>query len=85
MDRYPSLSRRYKGGGTNARQDDTTRTEGHMTLAEIWLYHQTENRLHVLTCADGEVATRRTFGEDTPIESKVLPRFHSTMRAVTGR
>lgn len=54
-------------------------------VAEIWLYHQTENRLHVLTGADGEVASRRTFGEDTPIESKVLPRFHSTMHAVVGR
>lgn len=36
MERYPSLSRRRKPGGASARQEGTTRTEGHMTLAEYF-------------------------------------------------
>lgn len=65
--------------------DERVRWFAQYGVAEIWLYHQTEHRLHVLTCADGEVVSRRTFGDDTPIESKVLPQFHSTMRAVGDR
>jgi Uma2 family endonuclease len=65
--------------------DERVRWFAQYGVAEVWLYHQTENRLHLLTCADGEVVSRRTFADDTPIESKVLPTFHSTIRAIVGR
>ncbi len=65
--------------------DERVRWFAQYGVSEIWLYHQTEGRLHVLTCADGEVVSRRTFTDDTPIESRVLPQFQSTIRAVVGR
>lgn len=65
--------------------DERVRWFAQYGVAEIWLYHQTEGRLHVLTCADGEVVSRRTFGDDTPIESKVLPHFQSSIRAIVTR
>lgn len=65
--------------------DERVRWFAQYGVAEIWLYHQPEGRLHVLTCADGEVVSRRTFTDDTPIQSGVLPQFHATIRGMVSR
>jgi Uma2 family endonuclease len=55
-------------------------------VAEVWLYDQSDARLHVLRCADGAVVSREAFEVDEPIRSAVLPQFRSTMQALgTGK
>lgn len=65
--------------------DERVRWFAQYGVAEIWLYHQTEGHLHILTCADGKVTSQRTFDDDQAIESGVLPHFHSSIRAAVRR
>lgn len=65
--------------------DERVRWFAQYGVAEIWLYHQTEGRLHVLQCGNGEVTSQRTFGDDDVIESKVLPQLRTSLRAAVRR
>ncbi len=48
-------------------------------VKEIWLLHQTDERLAILTTADGRITTQQTFDYLTPIRSGVLPEFSPTV------
>lgn len=48
-------------------------------VRECWLVHQIERHVAVLTLGDGQVPAQQIFGEDTPIQSSVLPDFHLTL------
>jgi Uma2 family endonuclease len=54
-------------------------------VEECWVYHQTEERLEILTLGEGGVEARRTFGQDDPIVSACLPDFSLTLREVLAR
>ncbi len=51
-------------------------------VREIWLYHQPERRMEILTCDAGVVVARRSFGWEDRIESSVLPPFTQTIGAI---
>ncbi len=51
-------------------------------VREIWLYHQAGQRLDVLTCVAGRVASSDDFGPLEPVVSTVLPAFQRSMRSV---
>lgn len=44
-------------------------------VRECWLHHQEERRLEVLAFAAGRLASRRSFAENEPLGSAVLPDF----------
>jgi Uma2 family endonuclease len=53
-------------------------------VREIWLYHQPDRRLDILTCADGAVSARASFDRHAPVRSAVLPEFTRTTAGVLG-
>lgn len=54
-------------------------------VREIWLYHQIDRRLDIITSADGRTADHRIFEYADAIRSDVLPTFRSSMRLVLDR
>ena len=51
-------------------------------VREIWLYHQPDRRMEILSCDGGTVVARRSFGWGDRIESSVLPPFTQTIGAI---
>ena len=51
-------------------------------VRECWLLHQLERRLDVLRFAEGTIAARESFDENTAIRSAVLPEFNQTIGAI---
>jgi Uma2 family endonuclease len=64
------------------RLDERVRWFAEYGVPEIWLYHQFERRLHVLTCSNGVVAARDSFGPTDPVRSNVLPLFKGSMKSL---
>jgi Uma2 family endonuclease len=48
-------------------------------VREIWVYHQPERRMDILTCEAGAIASRQSFGWPDQLESRVLPPFTRTL------
>jgi Uma2 family endonuclease len=48
-------------------------------VQEIWLLHQLSERFEVLSVRDAQVADRQRFDYSTPIRSRLLPGFTSTV------
>ena len=53
-------------------------------VREIWLYHQPQRRLEILTCEHRDVVARETFLWLAHIRSAVLPFFTPGLGAITG-
>jgi len=53
-------------------------------VREIWVYHQPERRMEILSCDGGSVVARRSFGWVDRIESSVLPPFTQTLGAIVN-
>ncbi len=51
-------------------------------VREVWLLHQTTERLEILSPATGGALSRRTFDYLTPVRSEVLPDFAPTVGAI---
>lgn len=51
-------------------------------VRECWLVHLPERQLGIVSFAEGRVADRQTFAEDTPIQSAVLPDFTQTLQSI---
>ena len=62
------------------RVDERVQWFAEYGVREVWLYHQPEQRLVVLACADGEVVARTTFTERDQVRSAVLPSLDRTLR-----
>jgi Uma2 family endonuclease len=48
-------------------------------VREIWLLHQTVERMDILGVADGRIAGQQSFDYATPLRSTVLPDFNPTL------
>lgn len=66
------------------RLDERVRWFAEYGVREVWLYHQFDKRLDVLTCQAGRVVVTRPFDSRTPIQSAVLPGFSPTLASVLG-
>lgn len=53
-------------------------------VRECWLVEQIDRRVQVLQFEAGLVKARRTFHQDEPIASVVLPAFHQTLTSIVG-
>ena len=51
---------------------------------EAWLVHHLTRRIEIVTCAERQVKARRTYGEDEPIQSVVLPAFERNLASILG-
>ncbi len=51
-------------------------------VREIWLLHQTTQRLEILGVDAGDVATQRSFDYLTRLHSNVLPAFNMTVNDI---
>lgn len=51
-------------------------------VRECWLLHQSERRLDILQFAERAISQRSSFGDDTAIQSAVLPDFHLTIGSI---
>lgn len=54
-------------------------------VSEVWLYNEIERVCDVLTCSQGVVASRATFGPADRLKSSVLPGFDRTMKEMLDR
>jgi Uma2 family endonuclease len=53
-------------------------------VREIWVYHQPERHMEILSCDGGSVVARRLVGWEDRIESSVLPPFTQTLGAIVN-
>jgi Uma2 family endonuclease len=53
-------------------------------VRECWLVHQLDRRIEVVQFQAGRVQSRREFGEDDEVESRVLPDFRRTLSSIVG-
>jgi Uma2 family endonuclease len=51
-------------------------------VREIWLYHQSQERMEVLQCDAGRVAARKSFWPSDRVDSRVLPPMTQTLGAM---
>jgi Uma2 family endonuclease len=51
-------------------------------VRECWLVHQDERLVTVLDFNDRRIASRRSYREHEPIESKVLPEFQVSLKDI---
>jgi hypothetical protein len=54
-------------------------------VREGWAYHQTEQRLEIVTFVDGAIDRRTSIALDDTIDSPCLPEFKFTLRQVLDR
>jgi len=53
-------------------------------VREIWIYHQPEQRLDILRCENGRVASRRAVRAFDRIQSAVLPMFDPSLGSIVA-
>jgi Uma2 family endonuclease len=58
---------------------------GSYGVREAWAYHQTEQRLEIVTFVDGAIDRRTSIALDDTIDSPCLPEFKFTLRQVLDR
>jgi len=64
------------------RLDQRVRWFAEYGIREIWLYHQLDERMDLLRCADGNVVAQMSFWPSDRVNSQVLPPMTQTLGAM---